>query len=510
MKIRTLPFTSLLLLLLALPGWSVAQANQTTPSDRPAPVVGPQEEPDIVVSSNGSLSNYSTYQNGNHFNIVIASGQEPRMNMKPGVLLREARMRRDAGELVLMFELTPGTVARVTHNGARLEIFLVAESSLANGRADDSAPLIRSVRANSPSQPSELVASAAAPGPTVEPASETTSAVIPPAAQGPGPKSGAELDLSVPESPAFAVLGLTPMSVLRPATPRALATGLLNGVDKEGNFQTGIAIDTAPYLLFLGDSLTLSQYRSSVATRLVARTQASFATARGASEGDKSVRLALGFHFTLWDRGDPRMDEQLTQCFRDSLSLDLPGTPEQQELILRPRWSKCQEDARKRNWNRSSWLVGAAPSWITPTGNFRQARWNGGGLWTSFAYGFESIPGLRDTSQLILHARYRTDERLPDPTVTGAFFVQDSFLLGSRLRLGRPDFTGNFEGLYVRNMPEGRDSDDSYRLSFGAERKLTQDLWLSLTFGGEGGRRDGKNQGFVLTTFKYAFSKGPR
>src|SRR5262249_47786630 len=73
--------------------------------------------------------------------------------------------------------------------------------------------------------------------------------------------SAANVDLAVPESPAFAVLGITPQSVTRPTSPRSFATSLLNGLDEKGNFQAGLAIDVAPYLLLAGPALTLEDYQ---------------------------------------------------------------------------------------------------------------------------------------------------------------------------------------------------------------------------------------------------------
>src|SRR5437763_20839 len=68
------------------------------------------------------------------------------------------------------------------------------------------------------------------------------------------------VDLAVPESPAFAVLDITPQTVNRPTSTEEFATSLLNGVDKNGNFQAGVAVDTIPYLLFFGHQITLEKY----------------------------------------------------------------------------------------------------------------------------------------------------------------------------------------------------------------------------------------------------------
>lgn len=353
----------------------------------------------------------------------------------------------------------------------------------------------------------------------------------------------ANVDLSVPESPAFTVLGLTPETVVRPNSPREFATALLNGVDRNGNFQSGTAIDTVPYLLLAGKQLTLRQYQDNYKLRLASRTQFSFATTKGASEDDKSVRLSLGLRMTLWDKGDPRNDEVLMKCFDDAsltylqsiqkptiLPLDQlidldPNTPEELRNQSIREWAaydlrkaqanpirleadeSCRAEARKLNWNKSSWIVAYAPSWISTTGETKNFKWNGGGFWTSLAYGFEGFPGLEKNSQLILHGRYRSNEQVPDPETEGAFFSQDSFFLGARLRVGNENTTGSFEGVFVRSRPEGKPFDTSARYSVGLERRIAENLWFALAFGGESGRANGPNKGFVLTSFRWGFSE---
>jgi hypothetical protein len=348
------------------------------------------------------------------------------------------------------------------------------------------------------------------------------------------------VDMSVPASPAFTVLGVTPETVIRPTSPRAFATSLLNGVDPNGNFQSGLAMDFAPYLLIAGDDLTLLKYRHSPMIRLLSRTQFSFATTKGASEDDKSLRLALGLNIALWDRGDPRMDQELIDCLSTfktpppptQLECELPDHATAEDLKAFAKCQQdvaaatqkyaeqkqeatefnnsvstaCREDAQKKNWNRSSWTIGGAPSWISKNGQTKDLLWNGGGFWTSFAYGFEGIPGLEKRSQLILHARYRNREQTPDPNVTGAFLSQDSLFFGTRFRHGSPTFNGSFEYTFLRSRVTGLKYDNSSRLSLLFERRIAGDTWFNLSLGGETGRQDGRNNGFVLTSFKWAFS----
>ena len=332
-----------------------------------------------------------------------------------------------------------------------------------------------------------------------------------------GPTAFSNVDMSVPESPAFTVLGVTPETVIRPTSPRAFATSLLNGVDQHGNFQSGLAMDFVPYLLVAGDDLTLRKYRTSQVVRLLSRTQFSFGTAKGASEDDKSMRLALGWHLTLWDRGDPRTDDDLLRClsgFRlppPPASLDETDEERARRVQAALEFNNalslsCREEAKEKNWNASSWIIGAAPSWISKDGQTKNLGWNGGGFWSSLAYGFEGVPGLEKKSQLILHARYRNREQVPDPDITGAFLSQDSIFFGTRLRTGSPNFNGSFEYTFLRSRINGLSFDNSSRLSVLFERRIAGDTWFNLSLGGETGRQDGRNNGFVLTSFKWAFS----
>lgn len=115
------------------------------------------------------------------------------------------------------------------------------------------------------------------------------------------------LDLSMPESPGFTILGLTPQTVVRPASPRPFVTSLLNGVDPQGNFQSGLAFDIAPYSIFARTRMLLKEYRNSRRIRLLSNTQVAFATTKGVGDSDKSIRVGIGFQFTLFDKGDPRL-----------------------------------------------------------------------------------------------------------------------------------------------------------------------------------------------------------
>ena len=114
----------------------------------------------------------------------------------------------------------------------------------------------------------------------------------------------------VPSSPAFAILGVSPETVIRPTTPKALASSLINGLDPAGNLQTGFAIEFAPFLLS-ARSTTLLDYRGDPVNRIASRSLLSFAAVRGSSDDDQALRVAVGLRTTLLDRGDARASDVL-------------------------------------------------------------------------------------------------------------------------------------------------------------------------------------------------------
>jgi hypothetical protein len=444
-------------------------------------------------------------------------------NAAPGVKVMVDNDKSSEETMTFWVPVQPGTTPRVERKGNNVTLTFVppATPGVLASTNTPTAPVI-SAEAAPPAAPAPQPAPNVAPLPLLP---------VAPLAAGVGtaiaenqPNTLADADLAVPESPAFTVLGLTPQTVVRPTSPRAFASAFLSGVDEHGNFQSGVALDTVPYLVFAGPQLTLRQYRHSYSTRLLARTQFSFGNTKGASDEDKSVRLAMGLRLTLWDKGDPHMDDELLNCFANDLKLpppptvidpNNPGALSPADLAVRAGVSaqnvaaadKCREQARKRNWNRSSWIVALAPSWISPTGETKNFKWNGGGFWTSLAYGFEGIPSLEKNSQLIVHLRYRNNEQVADPNNAGKFLIQNSVFLGGRWRFGNENASANFEGVFQRIREKGKDWDSSARYSLGLERRIAENLWFSLSFGSQRGRQDGKNDGFVLSSFRWGFGQ---
>jgi hypothetical protein len=331
------------------------------------------------------------------------------------------------------------------------------------------------------------------------------------------------LDLSVPDSPAFTVLGLTPDTVTRPATPRELASSLLSGVDQNGNFQTGVAVDTSPYLLFYGNGVSLPHYQQSRVIQFLTHTQFSFATTKGTSDSDKSAKFAAGLSITIFDKGDARLDRAFTAKLANVATTisatfsPLPPTANADAIAKRKKDIEGQVEAaakplrdeqKKLSWNRSSWIIAGAPSWISTDGTTSHLAPNGAAVWSSLAYGFDGVPGLEHNAQLIVHGRFHSGENVPDPVKTGQFFKQQSAVAGARFRFGNENTIGSFETVYIHTRPVGRPTDKFFRLTLGAEKRLTDNVWLHLGIGGESGEKNGQNKLFILGAFKWG--TGPK
>jgi hypothetical protein len=481
----------------------------------------------VVISADTGLDDYATYKSGDKFVVVIPNAKAS--NVGGGLSGRglvNAEVEPFGDGVSVTFHLQAGSSVQVNQKFNRLEIMVAA-------KAQEVVPANYVVGEGESREPSRLagtLVTAAAARPVAEIAGEPPPAVrqfdfasLLDKFKQNTEADALNLDLSPPESPAFTVLGLTPQSVVRPATPREFGSSLINSLDENGNFQTGLAIDTVPFMLFNGANVTIRDYQEQALTRLLARTAFSFAVTKGASDDDPATRLAAGLSMTLWDRGDPRIhrpgaEGDVLDCFVNKLQFNSPpipptATPDEvasiiagEQTRLKPLADKCRDDGRKARWNRSSLVVAYAPSWISKNGQSSDFKWNGGAFWSSLAYGFEEYPSLSKVAQLIVHARYRSKEQTPDPDNEGQFFTRDSFFLGGRLRAGGPAFAFNFEDAFVRNKRVGGSIDSSNRFSVGAETRLGDNLYFVITAGSNVGRDDG-NKGFLMSSFRFGFNR---
>ena len=514
-----------------------SQNDQPTASAKQVAGVRSKDTPSgtvVTITSDELLSDYGAYRNGDTYRVLIPAVSLALNNIHvEGTSFSDAKVEAVGTNLAFSFRLKNGVSPSVSQKANQLEITFARLEVASTGAISTTAAVLprREREASTPSNQPETASA----GPTAGTATSNSSGNAAPSANPAPTPSGFDgknidainADLAVPESPAFTVLGVTPQTVAHPTIPREFATSLLNGVDERGNFQTGLALDFVPYLTFFGKDTSLFSYAHHPMERFLARTQISFATTKGVTDEDKSTRLALGLRMTIFDKGDPRVDPELEKCYTKALShpdfeteefVILPEDNDAEKgKKLRKRGERvaqlievCDVKARKDNWNASAWIVGLAPSWISKTGATKDYVWNGGGFWSTIGYGFENVEALKNNSQLLFHVRYRNNELVPDADDPTLFFSQDSLYLGTRLRIA-PGETAksifSLEGTYIRSRKDKGEWDNSRRFSLGFERRIAENIWFALSVGGQGGRSDGVNHAFVLSSFKWGFQQ---
>jgi hypothetical protein len=303
---------------------------------------------------------------------------------------------------------------------------------------------------------------------------------------------------TIPDSPAFAVLGATPPLITRPASPRKMAFSAVAGFDQDGTAQFGIAADVSPYLLLREKELTLERYQNSTREQALSRIQLSFAATSGQTMDETLTRLAVSARWTIWDDGDIRLDKDLIACIngdRQEAAAQHPsgtapgrteaGTarPLAGETALETRTRSCRDESGSRNWNRSAADVGIAPAWIDKAGTGSGLTSNGYSAWASISYGFDRFDLLKDNSQITFLARIRKDEIAPDPDVSGQFLVRDRNSLGFQYRYGDRKETFLFQGLFVQSKNKGEPASESFTMSLGTEFGIADNTWVQLEIG---------------------------
>lgn len=127
------------------------------------------------------------------------------------------------------------------------------------------------------------------------------------------------LDYDVPESPAFAILGLSPSKVLRASAAKPVAAQLLNQVATGGKAEQGIALDFAPWLALGGGFQSVDTYRANPFVRWASRFMVSAATVQP-DESSETLRYGAGLRLTLLDSRDPLANATLANTISGLLA----------------------------------------------------------------------------------------------------------------------------------------------------------------------------------------------
>jgi len=112
------------------------------------------------------------------------------------------------------------------------------------------------------------------------------------------------VNFSIPDAPAFKLLGADPSNILKPASVRELAIGFSEflGSDNSIILTKSFALEFSPGLLIGGKKLTLKNYQKNP---WMYRTRISIATNQSENE-NKATTLAFGIRVTKTDESDLR------------------------------------------------------------------------------------------------------------------------------------------------------------------------------------------------------------
>jgi hypothetical protein len=343
---------------------------------------------------------------------------------------------------------------------------------------------------------------------------------------------GYSTDLSIPDTPGLAIVGLTSENVIRPNTPRKLGVAILQGRNESGAAKQGFALDFAPLKVF-NPGMTKKEYADSpYVGRPLWNSQISLGVGQPLSDADKSTRIGIGLSSVLWrkESSDPLLNEKHGACLTAALREDLPGEfpgldegaakpaaaaaaasaasaatgGKQAKKAVKPTLKSCFADLEKETWNASALMIGVATSKASGRDPAVVPDATPMGYWVSFNYGFESVPSLQKTLQFTGTYRRLQEELVTDPADKTKFVVQNSYLFGAKL-YGRNDVANLFiEASRKRSTILGRETERSNLFVFGAERKLSDNLWLTIAMGTKRGGTS-TNPTYVSTSLKFGY-----
>lgn len=331
-----------------------------------------------------------------------------------------------------------------------------------------------------------------------------------------------QFDLSVPASPAFAALGLSPEKIQRPGSARDFAASLVRSVGTDGELVNGVAIDISPASVFfrkhiIGGSLYSNEDERDANLknwhkRVLARTTVSVGTV----EGDKSgtSKIALGFRIGIWDEGDPGLYvKDLVKCLSYAeRPVDIGGRTSN----IVPTDGKLRSCDPTQNGNLALWAkpalyAGIGKYWYSSTGRVTDQSDGAKNLWLTYSQGlvrrdrngFVEKDGTRTLVQAYL-AR-RLNDRFTRDEQPNALLQQNSSEVIIRLRSGRSTWHGYLELGRRRAKTEGTFTENIKHLGFGAEFKLSigDDIWVQLAQVRERGFSDGKDKNAITANIRF-------
>jgi len=314
------------------------------------------------------------------------------------------------------------------------------------------------------------------------------------AGTGHGTDSNSTESMRAPSSPAFALVGVAPTRIERPASPRALGLSLLSATSESSSgIPRNLAFEFAPYWWTERPTLTFNQMEGGKPWENVIRTASfSIATFERAVAGSSNpdTGAGVGLHFDVI-RGKPTLGPDLSNLLTAAVREGGPNdtlSKEKEEAIktLSGSW-----DASRVGHQLS---MATAASW-----RFKEDKWENGatdriGGWITYAY--------KSTNSLIRQFTFLgTGRVLADLEPTAGKMYWD---LGARLLWRAPSHPITISGEYMRRLGDA----DSDSLTAMIQYEIKSGLFVFASHGGqlEGDRGIGRK----MTLLGLSFGWGPQ
>jgi hypothetical protein len=332
-----------------------------------------------------------------------------------------------------------------------------------------------------------------------------------------------QVDITVPTSPAFAVLGLSPEKIQRPGMIRAFVVAAARGLGTDGKIAKAAAVDASPAsILFRKWIIGGTDYGSGAddhsdlhfhnwPKRVLARTTVSFATTEPDSDG--AAKLAFGVRMGLIDSGDPGLyATEVARCLRSTQMPDMAKGKNLDSVQADPALSRCDptQDKALSLWAKPALYAGFGKSWYSKSGRLTDRAPDVKALWLTYSQGIVRSQGTAadDSSELRTlvqgYVGRRLDDRVSDPSGSANLLRRDSSEVIVRLRSGKSNWHGYFEIGKTRGRIENNITEQIRHYALGAEFKLrlSDDMWLQIGSVNERGYADGKDRNSITTNLR--------
>lgn len=306
------------------------------------------------------------------------------------------------------------------------------------------------------------------------------------------------LNFSVPDAPAFAILGASPPSIIRPTATREVTAGIADLFRGGGVLPQNLFVEFSPWSV-IGAKLTFDEYRESSFERFLYRLRLSLAS-RSTDQHTGASYSSWGLRMTFEDESDPRLDDSFVATIRGLIERDLStidpaklrpptsGTDSNWSASLSAEQraslassavllSKARMAQAEKSWNASIFEGGVACSYRNPDSLVKHVVIDRAALWLTKTF------ALSNWGQVLLG----TAPCMMRSSMTGAMDSVNA-TLSSRFYGGT-----NSGKLFIEAQcgVTGRTGDkpsDSFDLTggirIGGEYNVTGPLWLEFDLSG--------------------------